>query len=584
MNDQETVKEDPVQRFYDLWRQGQQPDAHAFLATLANLPAADAQAILAVDQRERWSRGDKVTAECYVQAFPDVLSEPESALQLVYAEFLLREQLGETPTKEEYLRRFPSCALLLEQQFRLHALLKPTARWTSADESSQESSGGPDMTVPSRLMESGHRQATASDLPARVGRYLLGDEIARGGMGRIVRVCDQDFDRPLAMKILLGVEDEIEKRFMHEARLTGVLQHPGIPPVHALGRLDDGRPYFVMKLIQGRTLQALLKERLSPGAEVPRFLAIFEQMCQTVGYAHARGVIHRDLKPGNMMVGTFGEVQVLDWGLAKVLRTESAEEHAVHAAEGTVFSLQRTAARSGETVAGSILGTPSYMAPEQARVEVEGLDARADVFSLGAILCEILTGRPAFRGQSSDQVCRQAARAELGDALAALDSCGADAEVVALARKCLNPERDQRPGDAGQVAAAMAAYQTQLQQRLQAAEMARAAAQIKVKEGRKRRRLAVALTICVLLGLLAGLTWYWDHRSRRALTEQGVRQSLDQAQNVHDQLQANLKEPDGIQELLNQPARWEMQLGTARANWKRAKAWLPITKAVSIRN
>jgi serine/threonine protein kinase len=145
------------------------------------------------------------------------------------------------------------------------------------------------------------RTACDDVLPAQVGVYRLEGEIARGGMGRIVRVRDDDFDRPLAMKVLLGSGGDLEDRFLREARLTGILQHPGIPPVHALGRLEDGRPFFVMKLIQGRSLQSLLKDRPSPAADLPRFIAIFEQICQTVGYAHAQGVIHRDLKPGNVI-------------------------------------------------------------------------------------------------------------------------------------------------------------------------------------------------------------------------------------------------------------------------------------------
>jgi hypothetical protein len=153
-------------------------------------------------------------------------------------------------------------------------------------------------------------------------RYQLQGEIARGGMGAILRGRDVDLGRELAIKVLLESHQgnsEVVRRFVEEAQIGGQLQHPGVVPVYELGTFPDRRPYFAMKLVKGRTLASLLHERTGPAVDLPRFLAIFEQVCQTVAYAHARRVIHRDLKPSNVMVGSFGEVQVMDWGLAKVL-------------------------------------------------------------------------------------------------------------------------------------------------------------------------------------------------------------------------------------------------------------------------
>ena len=138
----------------------------------------------------------------------------------------------------------------------------------------------------------------------------------------MLRGRDVDLGRELAVKVLLECHEghpEMVRRFVEEAQIAGQLQHPGVVPVYELGAFADRRPYFAMKLVKGRTLAELLAAREGPGLELPRFLGVFEQTCQTIAYAHSRGVIHRDLKPSNVMVGAFGEVQVMDWGLAKVL-------------------------------------------------------------------------------------------------------------------------------------------------------------------------------------------------------------------------------------------------------------------------
>jgi serine/threonine protein kinase len=260
-------------------------------------------------------------------------------------------------------------------------------------------------------------------------------------MGVVYRALDPVFGRRLAVKVLLARTDErpdLARRFLDEARLTGRLQHPGVPPVHDQGVLDDGRPYFTMKLIEGRTLDDLLKERPSPRDDIARFVTIFGQACQTVAYAHSQGVIHRDLKPLNVMVGEFGEVQVMDWGLAKVRGAAPVAEPAAGDDDG-----------DERTQAGQSLGTPAYMAPEQARAERDGLDERADVFGLGAILCSMPTGQPPYTGTSALEVLGRARQGDLADAWKRLDDCGADAQLVTLARACLSPEVSARPRGRG---------------------------------------------------------------------------------------------------------------------------------------
>src|ERR1041384_7614439 len=178
--------------------------------------------------------------------------------------------------------------------------------------------------------DSGHAVQPSSDaMPPKevIGdRYQLQGEIARGGMGAVLRGRDVDLGRNLAVKVLLEKyvdRPEVARRFLEEAQIGGQLQHPGVVPVYDIGHFGD-RPFFTMKLVKGHTLAALLSERAEPSADRPRFLGIALQVSQAVAYAHAKGVIHRDLKPANIMVGAFGEVQVMDWGLAKVLQEGGA--------------------------------------------------------------------------------------------------------------------------------------------------------------------------------------------------------------------------------------------------------------------
>jgi len=391
----------------------------------------------------------------------------------------------------------------------------------------------------------------SAEMPARnwasLGRYQLQGEIARGGMGAILKGRDVDLGRELALKVLLESHQgnpEVLCRFIEEAQIGGQLQHPGIAPVYELGTFPepDRRPYFAMKLVKGQTLAALLHERTNPAHDLPRFLAIFEQVCQTMAYAHARGVIHRDLKPSNVMVGSFGEVQVMDWGLAKVLpRGGNADEAAAQAVQETVIMTVRSgsAGSGGESRAGSVLGTPAYMAPEQARGEVERIDERADVFGLGAILCEILTGRPPYVGLIREEIRGKAAQGDLTDALRRLDACAAEAELIELARDCLAVERDERPRNAGEVARRLTAYLAGVQERLKAAELARVEAQARAAEERKRRRLTVALAASVLItASVVGGGWTYLARqsaTRRAATERGVTAALAEASIWRDQ-------------------------------------------------
>jgi serine/threonine-protein kinase len=360
-------------------------------------------------------------------------------------------------------------------------------------------------------------KSDAMPSPEQIGdRYQLQGEIARGGMGAVLRGRDVDLGRDLAVKVLLEKyvdRPEVARRFIEEAQIGGQLQHPGVVPVYDIGCFGN-RPFFTMKLVKGHTLAALLAERTDHSTDRPRFLAIALQVAQAVAYAHAKGVIHRDLKPANVMVGAFGEVQVMDWGLAKVLAEgglASEDRQSRERRRADDASLIRTARSTGlagtcgtQTEAGSLLGTPAYMPPEQANGDIANLDRRADVFGMGAILCEVLTGKPPYIGRSAEEVRRQAANGNLADARARLDACGADPELITLTKACLSPEAIDRPRDAQAVADGLTAYLDGVQERLRQAELAEAEAKARAIEEVKRRRLALALAATVLLAVTLG--------------------------------------------------------------------------------
>jgi tetratricopeptide (TPR) repeat protein len=532
-----------------------------------------------------WQAGSRPRLEDFLSQVEET-ERPALLRELLPVELAYRRRCGEPPTLEEYRQRLPRHVALVEGAFGClsltgqEALAQPDPRGHAGP--APAGSAGTHDRYPRGLTGSadGSPPADSATLPSspalRAGRYTLMEEIARGGMGAVLRARDAELNRCLAVKVLR--EDyrgntALERRFREEARITGQLQHPGIPPVHEVGVLSDGRPYFAMKLIEGRTLADLLEERPSPTHDLPRFLGIFEQVCQTLAYAHSRGVIHRDLKPANVMVGAFGEVQVMDWGLAKVLREDRCPETTAPA-EASALTPARADA-SAATKTGMVLGTPAYMAPEQARGEVGRLNEHSDVFGLGAILCVILTGQPPYTGASKEDVHRQAEAGGLEAAFARLEGCGSDGKLVWLARVCLAAEPADRPPHAGAVAEAMAAYQAGVQQRLRQAEVDRARAEVQAGEERKRRRLAVALTalaVVLVAGLAGGVLLY-----ERAEAKREWERALHLAERRR-QLDLAFKEVDALHEraLEHTPDadHWKTTLTAARAALGRAEALL----------
>jgi eukaryotic-like serine/threonine-protein kinase len=240
------------------------------------------------------------------------------------------------------------------------------------------------------------RLRDGAELPDLSGtRYRLMGQIARGGMGVVYAAEDEKLQRRVALKVLEvpGAEGILASRLMREARILARLEHPGIVPVHDVGTLADGRVFYTMKFVGGQRLDKYL-ERVE---SIPDRLRIFLRVCDPVAFAHACGVLHRDIKPANIMVGSFGEILVMDWGLAKVVA--QVADGALQDADVTLFERPQPISADNATHIsvitghGAVLGTPGYMSPEQARGEVESLDGRSDIFSLGALLRFMLNER-----------------------------------------------------------------------------------------------------------------------------------------------------------------------------------------------
>ncbi len=244
-------------------------------------------------------------------------------------------------------------------------------------------------------LPSGGRRERTGPLPVASDRYVIRKLIARGGMGEVHLAWDRELQREVVFKtVRLDLDDEsLVPRFVFEARLSGQLEHPNIVPVHDFGTTPDGRPFYTMRWIRGRSLAQLSADGTLPSA-VER-LDVFRKICDAIAFAHAQGVLHRDLKPGNVMVGEFGEVLVLDWGIARVAGTPSdgSERHS------PADRLSEELFDTPHTRGGLVVGTPVFMAPEILAGKRDGLDARIDVYSLGVMLYKLLTDALPFAGE-----------------------------------------------------------------------------------------------------------------------------------------------------------------------------------------
>jgi tetratricopeptide (TPR) repeat protein len=376
---------------------------------------------LLAEQRQCWQRGERVPAEVYLEQHPALRSNASAVLDLVFHEVLLRRQLGESPPLEEYQRRFPQLAEPLEMQFWMDRAME--ANLLQADT----------LRAPAPTAIPGAPRPAPAELPSLPG-YEVVAELGRGGMGVVYQAWQVSLSRMVALKMVLaGAHAGAGQlaRFRVEAEAAARLQHANIVQIYEIGE-HDGRPYFSMEFVEGGSLERKLAGAPQPAREAA---ALVETLARAVQYAHQRGVVHRDLKPANVLLeaprlqpGGLGAPKITDFGLAKIL----------------------VGAPGAPTQSGVVMGTPSYMAPEQAGGRTREIGPATDVYALGAMLYEMLTGRPPFRGETPVDTMMQVLSADPVVPRRLNPRAPRDLETVCL--KCLQKEPHKRYASAQELA------------------------------------------------------------------------------------------------------------------------------------
>jgi serine/threonine-protein kinase len=401
-------------RIESLWQQGQRPDPDALLLVAGITTAQAVAEVLAADQWQRWHAGERVDAEDYFARHPAVAADPAAALVLVYGEFAVREECGETPVLADYLTRFPQCAEELRVQLEFHDAV--------------QAAGSPTVqAAPASLPSS---EGLASPVPG----YELLEEIGRGGVGVVYKAWQVDLRRVVALKMLRPdvFASEASARFWIEAEAAARLQHPNVVQVHDVG-IQEGQAWLALEYVAGGTLQGPLRGQ--PFAP-ERAAEMVETLARAVHTAHLRGIVHRDLKPSNVLLTADGTPKITDFGLAKLL-----------------------AGGPDLTASGAVLGTPGYMAPEQAGGDRKAVGPATDVYALGAILYALLTGRPPFQEASPLETILKVASGAEPVPLSEVRP-GTPRDLVTICHRCLERAPGHRYGSAEALAEDLRRFRT----------------------------------------------------------------------------------------------------------------------------
>lgn len=452
--------------------------------------------------------------------------DPAGEAEELIAEFVLRQERGEEPDFDALRAAHPELAPELE---RLHRMLCEVRRILGPESITVARTEGDRTEDRTPLL-----QRLADHAPAG-SRYRLEGEIGRGGMGVILKAFDPDLRRHLALKVIRdktetpGGEAEMHSldRFLEEAQVTGQLEHPGVVPVHELGLDEEGRAYFTMRLVRGRNLAEIFGQvaREADGWTVTRALGVLLRACEAVAFAHSKGVVHRDLKPQNIMVGRFGETYVMDWGLARVLGRDEIEE--------PVRTDRRAAAESGAplaTLAGSTVGTPAYMPPEQAAGHLDEVGLRSDVYAMGAILYHLLAGHPPYAHEGGAVTPQQILDRVVGGPPEPLDSGRRDlpAELEAICQRAMARNADDRYPSMEHLADDLRAY---LEQRVVSAYASGPVAELRKWITRNRSLALTAAAAVLAIGIV--VAWAFTNvREERAAAEQNERQAREEKRRV----------------------------------------------------
>jgi WD40 repeat protein len=451
-----TRPDDPGRRLRRRWRHGR-PELAEVLAELDAASPAAAVALLCDDQWRRWRAGERVPAEVYLGHRPD-WEAADTALDLIYGEFLVREELGEAPELAEFVRRFPRFEGGLRRQVELHRAVGPLGRAVAG------------------------RRRDDAGWPIVPGHEVLG-VLGRGGMGVVYKARQVRLDRLVALKMLpmeAEARPESLERFRAEAAAVARLQHPNIVQIHEVGEAD-GAPYFALELVEGRTLA----QKFAGTAQEPRLAArLVETLARAMDFAHRRGVVHRDLKPANVLLTAEGVPKVADFGLAKRIDAEAAR-----------------------TRTGAVVGTPSYMAPEQAEARGDDVGPATDIYAMGAILYELLTGRPPFHAESPLETVRQVvSQAPLPPSRFRRD-LPRDVETICL--KCLEKEPSKRYATADDLAEDLRRFQADLPVRARRIGLLGRARRWCRRERKVAALVASVVALLLVLGVGATIAALW---------------------------------------------------------------------------